>query len=85
MYLTWSAMTNNPDPNCKVDLASKVFGSFNQTSAAPSPGEAVTPSMDTSGILGLIVWISCVLYSSIRQEAYSKHSFGSNKVLFYFV
>merc|ERR1712045_799705 len=50
MYLTWSAMSNQPDPNCKLDLAAKE-----------------SPAMDTVGIIGLIVWFCCVLYSSVRS------------------
>ncbi len=34
MYLTWSAMSNQPDPNCKPDLAHLVFGN-SSFSAAP--------------------------------------------------
>ena len=69
MYLTWSAMTNQPDPNCSFDLAEKVFGGrghSNATSSAVSTDQE-TPSMDTSSIIGLIVWFCCVLYSSIRS------------------
>ena len=65
MYLTWSAMSNQPDPNCKLDLAEKVFGAQNRTSTAED-GEG-NPSMDTASIIGLIVWFACVLYSSIRS------------------
>ena len=66
MYLTWSAMSNQPDPNCKLDLAEKVFGHRNSTTADGDNGDK-TPSMDTASILGLVVWFCCVLYSSIRS------------------
>lgn len=66
MYLTWSAMSNQPDPNCKLDLAEKVFGHRNSTST-DGDKEDKTPSMDTASILGLVVWFCCVLYSSIRS------------------
>jgi len=66
MYLTWSAMSNQPDPNCKLDLAEKMFGGHsNKTSPAGEDGES--PAMDTTSIIGLIVWFACVLYSSIRS------------------
>jgi len=65
MYLTWSAMSNQPDPNCKLDLAEKVFGAQNKTSTAEDDDQ--NPSMDTASIIGLIVWFACVLYSSIRS------------------
>jgi len=65
MYLTWSAMSNQPDPNCKLDLAEKVFGHKNSTAV---PEDANTsPAMDTASIIGLVVWFCCVLYSSIRS------------------
>jgi len=68
MYLTWSAMSNQPDLGCKPDLASLVFG--NSTHPAPADKDpASTPSMDTSSIIGLIVWFCCVLYSSIRTSS----------------
>ena len=66
MYLTWSAMSNQPDPNCKLDLAAKVFGARNST-VTPGEDTDATPSMDTASIIGLIVWFACVLYSSIRS------------------
>ena len=65
MYLTWSAMSNQPDPNCKLDLAEKMFGGHNKTSPAVDDSDA--PSMDSASIIGLIVWFACVLYSSIRS------------------
>ena len=65
MYLTWSAMSNQPDPNCKLDLAEKVFGPRNSTITDST--DQTTPSMDTASIIGLVVWFCCVLYSSIRS------------------
>ena len=66
MYLTWSAMSNQPDPNCKLDLAEKVFGHKNST-AVPEDDANTSPAMDTASIIGLVVWFCCVLYSSIRS------------------
>merc|ERR1719251_140891 len=65
MYLTWSAMSNQVDPNCKLDLAEKVFGVQNKTSTAGEESDG--PAMDTASIIGLVVWFACVLYSSIRS------------------
>jgi len=70
IYLTWSAMSNQPDPNCKLDLASKVFGVRNST-VTPSDAHE-TPSMDTSSIIGLLVWFCCILYSSIKTSSTSQ-------------
>ncbi|XP_023342465.1 serine incorporator 1 isoform X2 [Eurytemora carolleeae] len=67
IYLTWSAMSNQPDPGCKPDLAELVFGNKTQTNTEGEDGSS--PSMDTAGIIGLIVWFCCVLYSSIRTSS----------------
>jgi hypothetical protein len=71
MYLTWSAMSNQPDSACKPDLANLVLHG-NATHGAvvgnTDQGNGV-PSMDASSIIGLIVWFSCVLYSSIRSSS----------------
>lgn len=84
MYLTWSAMTNQPDKMCKADLAHLVF---NVNRAQPSigngtiPGLPTTdfmlkpddhPSMDTASIFGLVLWFTCILYSSIRSSSNSQ-------------
>jgi len=67
MYLTWSAMSNQPDPNCKLDLAARVFG--NSSARAVASGEDTSvPSMDTASIIGLVVWFCCVLYASISSS-----------------
>ena len=66
MYLTWSAMSNQPDPNCKLDLAEKMFGGHNNKTS-PAGEDVDSPAMDTTSIIGLVVWFACVLYSSIRS------------------
>merc|ERR1711988_305414 len=62
-------MSNQPDPNCNLDLAAKVFGvgPKNLTDIADGEGSTEVPAMDTASIIGLIVWFCCVLYSSIRS------------------
>lgn len=71
IYLTWSAMSNTPNPNCKLDLAEKVFGAHNATSPADID-DPKGPTMDTSSIIGLLVWFACVLYSSIKSTTNSQ-------------
>ena len=74
MYLTWSALTNQPDKLCKSDLAEifidhggvDVNGTYNNVAKKLVVGADEHPSMDTSSIVGLVVWFCCVLYSSIR-------------------
>uniref|UniRef100_A0AAZ3PTX7 Serine incorporator 1 n=1 Tax=Oncorhynchus tshawytscha TaxID=74940 RepID=A0AAZ3PTX7_ONCTS len=57
MYLTWSAMTNEPDRTCNPSLLSI----FQQT---------LVPTLwwDTQSIVGLAIFILCILYSSIRSS-----------------
>jgi len=84
IYLTWSAMTNQPDPHCKASLSELIFKKSdnvvdsdvfdgNSTIDATSPVENYPdghrPSMDTASIFGLVIWFFCVLYSSIRSSS----------------
>jgi len=75
LYLTWSAMSNQPDRNCKPDL-SGFFGGGNKTFMVSDSEDVKAvhipdprPSMDTASIIGLIIWFICVLYSSIRSSS----------------
>ncbi|XP_014668508.1 PREDICTED: probable serine incorporator isoform X2 [Priapulus caudatus] len=61
IYLTWSAMTNQPDAKCNPSLT-EIF----------TPGQATSDEyfgFDAQSIVGLLVWFGCVLYSSIRSSA----------------
>ncbi len=61
VYLTWSAMSNQPEPKCKADIVEALgiggggTHGFNSTDAvaglAPAPGSK-NPVMDTAGIFG---------------------------------
>lgn len=71
MYVTWSAMTNNPNRQCNPSLLSLVQPS----SATPAPGPAPpTPApahvqwWDAQGIVGLLIFLFCTLYASIRSS-----------------
>ncbi|XP_070702413.1 serine incorporator 2 [Pempheris klunzingeri] len=71
MYVTWSAMTNNPNRQCNPSLLSLVQPS----SPTPPPGPAPpTPApsdvqwWDAQGIVGLIIFLFCTLYASIRSS-----------------
>jgi len=64
MYLTWSAMSNATDKNCKPDFSAAIDGT-----AAPPDRK---PSFDTVSIVGLVIWFCCVLYSSIRTATNSQ-------------
>ncbi|KAF6116086.1 serine incorporator 1 [Phyllostomus discolor] len=65
MYLTWSAMTNEPETNCNPSLLS-IIG-YNTTRTAPKDGQSVQ-WWHAQGIIGLILFLLCVFYSSIRTS-----------------
>ncbi|XP_073532050.1 serine incorporator 1 [Phyllobates terribilis] len=68
MYLTWSAMTNEPDRKCNPSLL-RIIG-YNSTT---SPGQVqVVQWWDAQGIVGLVLFLLCVLYSSIRTSTNSQ-------------
>ncbi|XP_045597328.1 serine incorporator 1 isoform X2 [Procambarus clarkii] len=69
MYLTWSAMTNTPDHECKPDWVSVIHG---EGSTSPPPTEK--PSFDAESIASLVIWFCCVLYSSMRTASNSQAS-----------
>ncbi|KAG7245264.1 hypothetical protein INR49_023873 [Caranx melampygus] len=62
MYVTWSAMTNNPNRQCNPSLLSLV----QQTSSpTPPPGPAPTTQWwDAQSIVGLVIFLFCTLYAS---------------------
>ncbi|RXN33870.1 serine incorporator 2-like protein [Labeo rohita] len=67
MYLTWSAMSNNPNRKCNPSLLSLVNGG----STAPTPTSApgiTTQWWDAQSIVGLVIFLLCTLYASIRSS-----------------
>lgn len=81
LYLTWSAMSNQPDRNCKPSFSHHVN---NGTAPGGGTGDSdVTPSFDAESIVGLVIWVCCVLYSSIRTttSGQTERLIGSDKVL----
>jgi len=74
VYLTWSAMSNSPYKECKLDYDDLLNPSDpNATTPAPSGGESDS-SFDAASIVGLVIWFLCVLYSSIRNSTNSTAS-----------
>ncbi|XP_044064070.1 serine incorporator 2 isoform X3 [Siniperca chuatsi] len=68
MYVTWSAMTNNPDRKCNPSLLSLVSNvSTTEPSGDSTPG--AVQWWDAQGIVGLIIFIFCTLYASIRSSS----------------
>ncbi|XP_072103506.1 serine incorporator 1-like [Mobula birostris] len=68
MYVTWSAMTNEPDRNCNPSLLSIVHQITSNSTVAP-PSSQVVQWWDAQSIVGLVIFLSCVLYSSIRSSS----------------
>ncbi|CAB1342801.1 unnamed protein product [Coregonus sp. 'balchen'] len=66
MYLTWSAMTNEPDRKCNPSLLG-IIGLNNTTPAGKD--HPVVQWWDAQGIVGLVLFLMCVLYSSIRNSS----------------
>jgi len=69
MYLTWSAMANNPNKDCNPDWMGFSNHTTGATTPAPSDGTAKHPALDTQSIIGLCIWMVCVLYSTIRNSS----------------
>lgn len=83
MYLTWSAMTNEPDHSCNPGLLS-IITHMTAPTLAPGNTTAVVPTsappsqsghfLDKHAIGGLIVSVFCLLYSSLRTSSSSQVS-----------
>uniref|UniRef100_A0A672Z936 Serine incorporator 1 n=1 Tax=Sphaeramia orbicularis TaxID=375764 RepID=A0A672Z936_9TELE len=65
MYVTWSAMTNEPDRKCNPSL----LGIIGLNSTGPAGQGQVVQWWDAQGIVGLLLFLMCVLYSSIRNSS----------------
>ncbi|KAL7827008.1 hypothetical protein AOLI_G00322170 [Acnodon oligacanthus] len=69
MYLTWSAMTNNPNRKCNPSLLQLVN---NNPTASTAPTPTIAPGQvqwwDAQGIVGLVIFLFCTLYASIRSS-----------------
>uniref|UniRef100_A0A803XL82 Serine incorporator 3 n=1 Tax=Meleagris gallopavo TaxID=9103 RepID=A0A803XL82_MELGA len=80
MYLTWSAMSNEPERNCNPSLlniitqiATPTIASANTTviPATPAPPKSLQ-WWDAQSIVGLVIFVFCLLYSSIRSSSNSQ-------------
>uniref|UniRef100_A0A8C6MCS6 Serine incorporator 2 n=1 Tax=Nothobranchius furzeri TaxID=105023 RepID=A0A8C6MCS6_NOTFU len=56
MFLTWSAMTNEPDRECNPSLLK------------PALASPYLQWWDAQSIVGLVIFVLCILYSSIRSS-----------------
>jgi len=82
LYLTWSSMANGPYDECKPKISYQ-----NNTLEITEGGKAPTPKdakhFDAQSIIGLVIFILCVLYSSVRTASNSQAAklSGSDKLL----
>ncbi|KAJ8267687.1 hypothetical protein COCON_G00128590 [Conger conger] len=65
MYVTWSAMANNPNRKCNPSLLGLVSAS---TDPAPTLAPGQVQWWDAQGIVGLVIFLFCTLYASIRSS-----------------
>ncbi|XP_050408189.1 serine incorporator 1 isoform X2 [Patella vulgata] len=77
MYITWSAMTNNPDKTCNPSLTDIFTPSIinGTTTGGTTPGGGPNVQLavfDWQGIVALLIWLFAVLYSSIRTSSNSQ-------------
>ncbi|CAI9568738.1 unnamed protein product [Staurois parvus] len=69
VYLTWSAISNEPDRICNPSLMT-ILNKI--TAPTLSPQNGTIPWWDTQSIIGLILFVLCLLYSSIRNSTNSQ-------------
>lgn len=75
MFLTWSAMTNNPNRICNPSFMSFFDGgSTPNRTVTPSPDAVSNVSFDWKSIISLMIFIGCVIYSSIRSTTANNFS-----------
>ncbi|KAG5271460.1 hypothetical protein AALO_G00180070 [Alosa alosa] len=68
MYVTWSAMTNNPNRECNPSLLSLV-SNVSATEPLPTSAPGQVQWWDAQGIVGLVIFLFCTLYASIRSSS----------------
>ncbi|XP_072270622.1 serine incorporator 3 [Pyxicephalus adspersus] len=81
VYLTWSAISNEPDRTCNPSLMSilskitaPTLSPQNETVPAAPTSQPLTSLQwwDTQSIIGLVLFVLCLLYSSIRNSTNSQ-------------
>lgn len=81
LYLTWSAMTNEPERSCNpslmsiiTHLTSPTVSPANSTTLAPAyaPPSQSGHFMNLDDIWGLVIFVFCLIYSSIRTSSNSQ-------------
>nr|CAD7195308.1 unnamed protein product [Timema douglasi] len=73
VYLTWSSVSNQPDKECNP-------GFLGIVGKADVKGQNAV-AFDSESIIGLVIWMCCVLYSSLRSASSSHKITMSDHVL----
>uniref|UniRef100_A0A8B9R6C5 Serine incorporator 1 n=1 Tax=Astyanax mexicanus TaxID=7994 RepID=A0A8B9R6C5_ASTMX len=68
MYLTWSAMSNNPNRKCNPSLLQLVSNTPSSSEPSPTIAPGQVQWWDAQGIVGLVIFLFCTLYASIRSS-----------------
>lgn len=71
-YLTWSAMTNNPNASCNPSLTAIVSGNLTHHEGDGARVWGDSKTFDWQSIIALLIWLFAVLYSSIRTSTNSQ-------------
>jgi hypothetical protein len=69
MYLTWSAMTNNPNHACNPTI-SEILNKTGIDIGKGDIGNVV--GIDWVSIISLVIFLICVLYASVRTSSHSQ-------------
>lgn len=72
MYVTWSALINNPDKQCNPSIINIIK---NRTST----GEEYGTPLPAESLVSLFIWFFCILYASFRtSSSFNKIAGGSS-------
>ncbi|XP_060114611.1 serine incorporator 2 [Heteronotia binoei] len=69
MFVTWSALANVPEKECNPTLLLRMGNS--STAAMPNGGE-MTQWWDAPSIVGLVIFVLCTLFISIRSSDHAQ-------------
>ncbi|PBC26431.1 serine incorporator [Apis cerana cerana] len=72
VYLTWSGISNSPDHECNPGFLEIILNDADSRNRV---------AFDKESIIGLIIWFSCVLYSSLRTASKSSKITMSENIL----
>lgn len=86
MYLTWSAMTNNPNTTCNPSLTSILYpehwtppnATTTTVSSTTTSSTTLAVEFDWKSVISLVIFLVCVLYASMRTSFSGKKLMMNN-------